>query len=262
MNGKYSRVFRATIIRRKSFKPPYRNHVTASKLPAFAHQDDFATAGVTAMRVFAHKEMPEPNSFSYQAIDHGNKYESHGASFIRQCSFFQRFNFEYPENDGIWSITGTWMNNERKKAFMFSATPDMLIQDQKGIMHPVEIKCPFRSWSLGLELTSAYIKTSHWIQLMAQMLLTGSKRGYLCIYMPPRDPLLEQAIVWEVKWTRAAENFILDLIDETYEKIHKCEVDNDFKKLFRAKNGQKEETRSFIEGQLKNQSKVVFRLNC
>lgn len=259
---KFSRVYKATVIRRKSFKPPFRNHVTASKLPAFAHQDDYASAGLTAVRVFAHKELPEPSSFSYSAMDHGNQTESIACAFIRQCPVFSRFAFEQVENDGIWSLTGTWRNNDKKKAFMFSATPDMLIQDRKGYLCPVEIKCPYKAWVEGLDLSSDFFKPSHWIQLMAQMLLTEARRGYLCVFMPERGPKPIQTIIWEVRWTRAAENFILTLVDDTYEKINACVVDEDYKKVFRAKTGEKQETKNFIDSQIRSQTSVVYKLNC
>lgn len=262
MQYPFTRIDRATIIRRKSFKPPYRNHVTASKLAAFAHQDDFATAGLTAVRVFARKEMPEPSSFSYKAIDHGNQNEAHAARFIRSCPFFSDYEFELTDNDGTWSITGTWRENATRKCFMFSATPDMLIQDRMGVLVPVEIKCPYKAWIEGLDLTTSFMKPSHWLQLIAQMLLTGSKKGFLCVYMPMRSARPEQAIVWEVKLTRAAHDYVLNLVNETYDKISICSEPEDFKKAFRAKNGEKKVIRDFIDLQMKNQTTIKLRYNC
>lgn len=145
---------------------------------------------------------------------------------------------------------------------MFSATPDMMIQNFKGTVFPVEIKCPYKSYIDGFNLSPEYIKSSHWIQLQAQMLLMGASYGFLCIYMPARGTESEQAIIWKVFGSKESHKFILDLTYNVYAKLPQCKEEKDYKVQFRAKNGEKKSVKDFIDQEIKNNSRVVLRVNC
>jgi len=257
----YTRMIKHTIVARKSFKPPFRNHVTASKMPAFAHQDDYASAKETALRTFNGKASPKRDDFCRSALEHGTFSEVIAKDFIKDQAYFKKYKFDLPENDGQWSITGTWMHKPTHQSFMFSATPDMMIIDPDTLdCIPIEIKCPYLAYMKNFELNATYFKTSHWIQLAAQCILLGSSYGYLAVFIPGRrvgDK--EQLIVWKVMITEWAQRFILDLVFQTYDTLNGCKTEEDYK-VFKAKKGLKLQIKTAILEEIRN-SEVIINTN-
>lgn len=255
----FERIHRATIVTQKSFKPPYRNHVTASKMPAFAHQDEYSSAKQTALRTFGGAASPVRNDFTQAALDHGNTFEIIANSELRKLPFFisNRYHFDNPMDDGQWSITGTWRHLPSKASFMFSATPDMMIT--QGLMClPVEIKCPYHAYIKDIDLSPAFLKPSHWIQLMAQAILLGADHGYLFVFIPEKPNRPTQYILWRVSVTRAATDFILSLVHEVYCRLGTCDSMESYK-IFNAKRGEKDNVKQFILNELKDNATIVAK---
>lgn len=255
----FERIHKATIVMKKSFKPPYRNHVTASKMPAFAHQDDYTSAKQTALRTFFNHPSPKPNDFTIEALNHGNTFEIIANSDLRKLDFFvsNRYKFDNVEDDGQWSITGTWKHNPSKQTFMFSATPDMMIT--KGIMCiPIEIKCPYNAYRTDVNLSPSFFKPSHWIQLMAQTILLGANHGFLFVYIPEKPGRKTQYILWKIRVSDEGTNFILSLVHEVYTRLGCCRELRDYK-IFNAKKGETDKIKNFILDQMKTNGEIICK---
>lgn len=253
----FERIHRATVVMRKSFKPPYRNHVTASKMPGFAHQDEWTSAKQTALRTFMGVASPKPTDFTREAFNHGNTFELVANSELRKLPFFasNRYKFDNPEDDNQWSVTGTWTHVPSNSSFMFSATPDMMIT--KGLMClPIEIKCPYKAYRTDINLTPEFFKPSHWIQLMAQAILLGADHGFLFVYIPEKPKRPTQYILWKVSVTPEGTNFILSLVHEVYCRLGACKELKDYK-IFNAKKGEGDTIKNFILGEIKNNATIM-----
>ena len=255
----YERLIKFTRMTRKSFAPPYRDgHLTASKIPAFTVLSDYDTAVEMASQVFFGKQGKPKNDFMKKALDHGNFFEKVANSRLRAGLIPQpRYGFDHEDNDGQWSVTGTYRQIGTKKTFMFSGTPDMMLMRDDGAIVPVEIKCPFRLYTLGLPLEESAFKPIHWIQLVIQAILLGSDEGYLFMFVPGTQAKPDQYLLWRVDVTPEAIQFLLDLVFETYTKIKQCGEMGDCRKVFTMKGGVKAQNDAFIKDQMTHHTTLL-----
>jgi hypothetical protein len=109
-----------------------------------------------------------------------------------------------------WQIqlTGTWVFKEDPT---MGSTPDALLFADDGMLEGIlEIKCPFtrRIYPSLLATPYPFIKSSHYIQVLMEMKVTGVKVGYYVCWTP------ERMVVVQVPYNQ-------DLADEVF---YKCKV--------------------------------------
>lgn len=253
----------------KNFGPRWKGTITASKLAALLHVDDFSTARQAAERMFGNAPSPLSKSFQQEALKHGNNMEPVAKQRLRELRIkeFERYSFRDPREDGNISYTAVYRKIEDNFHFCFSATPDMMLtypwligKEKKPTgkqFFPVEIKCPYYAYINGLGREGIRFKHSHWVQLMVQCIVTASDIGYLAIYIPGVGEQ-EKLVIWRVNATEESKNFILGKIYEIYMKSLQVK-DGDFK-IFRAKNGEKKQSYTKIDELMKKTTKIIFEM--
>lgn len=256
-------------ISQKCFGPEWKRTITASKLSAFMHLDEFNSGQKMASQIFGLAPSPPSNDFQRSALEHGNKTEAVCKKRLREMDIkeFKRYTFRKTEEDGTLSYTAEYLDTDNDLTFRFSATPDMLLsypwlhdgQPLGKQFFPVEIKCPYYAYIKGQGMGALRFKPCYWVQLMVQCIVTAAEIGYLVMYLPSCDQWNqpECMIVWRVNATDQCKNFVISNISKTYKKFMENPQSTDWK-TFRARKGEKGAMYEKVEEMMKTTCKKVY----
>ena len=226
-------------VTQKTFCRTWRKHVTASIVTMLMNADPDKSGIQQARETFGGAPSPPKNEFAMRAINHGNFYEKICVDRVSTAmEYFNSYDKTLGIGNGEYSFTCAWKYQSRARSenFIFSATPDLVLRNEQGQHIPIEIKCPFKVWSQGMDVDTISVKINWWVQAMLQSLILQSTYGYIIVYFPERGPSKpEQWMIYKTVRTQEVDSMLLTEIHKIYVLLASpTGVDS-----FRAKSGEK-----------------------
>ena len=203
--------------------------ISASRVPHFAGITG-TSAIVAAKEVFF--GIPQKfTAFGQACIEHGRMFEPEALDHMCKFSGFEGKGYKKHILYTDKQVSFKTLFTDGKTQRFLQATPDGVSLYNGGSLEsgtdliPIEVKCPYTP-SGGL------LKLHWWLQSQIQILVMGAPHGFVGVYEN------EQISVYQIFPTPSVEQYILDVVFDTYEKSEKATPEN-VDSVFRFKNGVK-----------------------
>lgn len=172
-------------------------------------------------------QIQNENSFEEAAKNHGHRYEQEAAyHFLYKTDLWPLGSSEEQYTHKI-----TIRHTGSGKIFDVVATPDLLVYDKKTQrVYLLEIKCPFKLWCENFCVESEeeeadgvpldLLKVSYYIQTQFQMIVTGIKKAFICVYFPERaETGKASSAIFEVDEDLEYQRFLLMAVNQALDDM-------------------------------------------